>query len=209
VIELSLASTENEAAHEPEYSDVQDVPEPSEEEMTINQEIDQELLAIAAQDQDLRATIVGLDTPENESDETTEPEEEEEALEVETIIMEGDQIRGAFEKERERKKREAALKRFDKAGNLSYVARRIVRGGRRSSDPLAYGMIAGVALLVLMLFGQIVHANRQSLSTSNLFNQTVGQVYRMLEPVQSNGWTGISHAGQADNSRVEHHRLAV
>jgi hypothetical protein len=204
VIELSLASTENEAAHEPEYSDVQDVPEPSEEEMTINQEIDQELLAIAAQDQDLRATIVGLDTPENESDETTEPEEEEEALEVETIIMEGDQIRGAFEKERERKKREAALKRFDKAGNLidSYVARRIVRGGRRSSDPLAYGMIAGVALLVLMLFGQIVHANRQSLSTSNLFNQTVGQVYRMLGRPITPEWSITGWQFEATNGNV-------
>jgi hypothetical protein len=174
VIELSLASTENEAAHEPEYSDV------------------------------LRATIVGLDTPENESDETTEPEEEEEALEVETIIMEGDQIRGAFEKERERKKREAALKRFDKAGNLidSYVARRIVRGGRRSSDPLAYGMIAGVALLVLMLFGQIVHANRQSLSTSNLFNQTVGQVYRMLGRPITPEWSITGWQFEATNGNV-------
>jgi predicted Zn finger-like uncharacterized protein len=205
VIELSLAGAEPE--HAPEYSESHGLPEQSEEELTINQEIDQELLAIASKDEDLGATIVGLESLKPEREESEEPEEsdeEEQGPEVETIIMEGDQIRGAFEREREREKREAALKRFDKAGNLidSYVARRIVRGGRRSSDPLSYGMIAGVALLVMVLFGQVVHANRQSLSTSALFNQTIGNVYRLLGNPITPEWSIKGWQFEATNGSV-------
>lgn len=200
VIELSMASSEDEPAHQPEYMDTHEVPEPSAEEMTINQEIDQELLAIASQDEEFRATIVGLDSLQNGS----EDDEEEQGAEVETIIMEGDQIRGTFEREREKKKREAALKRFDQAGNLidSYVARRIVRGGRRTTDPLGYGMITGVTLLLVLLCSQIVHSNRQSLSTSNLFNQTVGQVYRMLGKPITPEWSIKGWQFEATNGSV-------
>jgi hypothetical protein len=154
------------------------VPEPSKEEMTINEQIDQELLAVAGQDENLRATIIGLENAEKMFEEGSQ--------EVETIIMEGDVVRGAMEREREKEKQERALKRFDKAGNLidSYIARRAVRGGRRSTDPAGYGIVALAACLVLLLGTQIVHANRQSLSTSQLFNQTIGQVYRILgDPV--------------------------
>lgn len=205
VIELSLASDPSESVtdpvphNEPEYRASDSLPRPSEEEMTINQEIDQELLAIASQDEDLGATIVGLNSLEKNNEEEDEP-----GPEVETIIMEGDQIRGAFEKERERQKREAALKRFDQAGNLidSYVARRIVRGGRRSTDPLGYGMIAGVLLLVICLFGQIVHAKRQTLSTSALFNQTVGHVYRMLGNPINPEWSITGWQFEATNGSI-------
>lgn len=213
VIELSLAGAEAEPEHEPEYTASAELPEQSEEELTINQEIDQELLAVASQDEEFRATIVGLESLKQESAKSAESEEseesegsdkEEQGPEVETIIMEGDQIRGAFEREREREKREAALKRFDKAGNLidSYVARRIVRGGRRSSDPLSHGMIAGVALLVLVLLGQVVHGNRQSLSTSALFNQTIGNVYRLLGNPITPEWSIKGWQFEATNGSV-------
>ncbi len=213
VIELSLAGAEAEPEHEPEYSESAELPEQSEEELTINQEIDQELLAVASQDEEFRATIVGLESLTQESEESgesdegeesEEPDKEEQGPEVETIIMEGDQIRGAFEREKERERREAALKRFDKAGNLidSYVARRIVRGGRRGSDPLSYGMIAGVALLVLVLFGQVVHGNRQSLSTSALFNQTIGNIYRLLGNPITPEWSIKGWQFEATNGSV-------
>ncbi len=163
-----------EPATEPEHSAGDEVPEQSEEEMTINQQIDQELLAAAAQDQDLRATIIGLEDPSDPFDEN--------APDVETIIMEGDVVRGAMEREREKEKRERALARFDNAGNLidSYAANRAVRGGRRGTDPIGYGMIAGSTLLVALLLLQVVHAYREELSTNDLFNQTIGPIYRML-----------------------------
>jgi hypothetical protein len=185
VIDLSLAESAGDAAEEPEpsaagpaavpeHSAGDEVPEQSEEEMTINQQIDQELLAAAAQDQDLRATIIGLEDPSNPFDENSP--------DVETIIMEGDVVRGAMEREREKEKREQALARFDNAGNLvdTYAANRAVRGGRRSADPVGYGMITGSTLLVLLLLVQVVHAYREELSTYDLFNQTLGPMYRML-----------------------------
>ena len=158
----------------PERSADHELPEQSEEEMTINQQIDQELMAAAAQDQDLKATIIGLGDPADMFDE--------DSPDVETIIMEGDVVRGAMERELEKEKRERALARFDNAGNLidSYAANRAVRGGRRRTDPAGYGMIAGSTLLALLLAVQVMHAYREELSTYELFNQTIGPIYRVL-----------------------------
>ncbi len=196
VIELSIEGSDDARGYAPEYTPADEVPEPSEEEMTINEQIDQELLAIADQDKDLRATIIGLQDPTNVFDENS--------ADVETIIMEGDVVRGAMEREREKEKQERALKRFDQAGNLidSYIARRAVRGGKRSSDPTGYGVIAGAAFLVLLLVGQIIHANRESLSTSGLFNQTVGQVYRMLGNPVTPEWSIKGWQFEATNGSV-------
>jgi predicted Zn finger-like uncharacterized protein len=196
VIELSIEGSDHAPEHAPEYTAAHKVPELSEEEMTINEQIDQELLAIANQDQDLRATIIGLENAEKMF--------EEDSPGVETIIMEGDVVRGAMERELEKEKRERALKRFDKAGNLidSYIARRAVRGGRRSTDPHGYGVIAGAACLVLLLIVQIIHANRESLSTSELFNQTLGQVYRVLGNPVTPEWRITGWQFEATNGNV-------
>jgi predicted Zn finger-like uncharacterized protein len=196
VIELSIEGSEKAPGYAPEYTPADEVPEPSEEEMTINEQIDQELLAVADQDKDLTATIIGLENAEKMF--------EEEAAGVETIIMEGDVVRGAMEREAEKEKRERALKRFDKAGNLidSYIARRAVRGGRRSTDPTGYGVIAGTACLVLLLIVQVIHAKRESLSTSGLFNQTIGQVYRMLGNPVTPEWSIKGWQFEATNGSV-------
>jgi len=176
MIHLALPESAGDEAEEPEHSAHDELPEQSEEEMTINQQIDQELMAAAAQDQDLKATIIGLGDPTDVFDE--------DSPDVETIIMEGDVVRGAMEREREKEKRERALARFDNVGNLidTYAANRAVRGGRRSTDPAGYGygMIAGSALLALLLAVQVMHAYREELSTYELFNQTFGPIYRML-----------------------------
>lgn len=172
--ELSLEGADGVAAVIPEYSATDELPEPSEEEMTINQQIDQELLAAADEDKDFTATLVGLEVPGGLFDE--------DSPEVETIIMEGESIHGSLDEEKRQHARHEALSRFDNAGNLvdSYAANRVMRGGRRRTDPVSYGVIAGTILLVLLLVGQVVHANRQSLSTAKLFNQTIGSVYRLL-----------------------------
>ena len=196
VIELSIEGPDDGPTHTPEYTSTHEVPEPSKEEMTINEQIDQELLAVAGQDENLRATIIGLENAEKMFEEGSQ--------EVETIIMEGDVVRGAMEREREKEKQERALKRFDKAGNLidSYIARRAVRGGRRSTDPAGYGIVALAACLVLLLGTQIVHANRQSLSTSQLFNQTIGQVYRILGDPVTPEWDIKGWQFEATNGSV-------
>jgi predicted Zn finger-like uncharacterized protein len=195
-IELSIEESADAPQEAPEYTPADEVPEQSEEEMTINQQIDQELLATAVQDENLSATIIGLENAEKMF--------EEEAAGVETIIMEGDVVRGAMEREAEKEKRERALKRFDKAGNLidSYMARRAVRGGRRSTDPAGYSVIGIAAGLVLMLAVQVVHANRQSLSTSQWFNQTIGQVYRILGDPVTPEWSIKGWQFEATNGSV-------
>lgn len=199
ILEHSQQTSDDESPQKREYSGSHAMPELSEEEMTINQEIDQELLAVAAQGQDLRATIVGL-----ESLEPSEKLFDEQAEGVETIVMEGEAIRGAFEKEREREKREAALKRFDKAGNLidSYMTRRAVRGGDRSTDPPSYAAIAGAVLMLLALVGQVVHANRDTLSTFDIFNQTVAPVYRMLGNPITPEWSITGWQFEATNGSI-------
>lgn len=206
VIEQSMRASEDESAERPEYTASDAVPEMSEEELTINQEIDQQLLAIAKQDQDLRSTIIGLDTSGDETseDDTSEKLFDENSPDVETIVMEGEAIRGAFEKEREKQRQEAALKRFDKAGNLidSYITRRAVRGGRRSTDPPSFAAIAGALLLVFGLAGQVIHANRDTLSTFDLFNKSVGQVYRMLGKPVTPEWSITGWQFEATNGSI-------
>ncbi len=170
----AAATKDGAAAVQPEYLAADELPEPSEEEMTINQQIDQELLAAADEDIDLKATLVGLEVPGSLFDE--------DSPDVETIIMEGESVHGSLDEEETRRPRHEALSRFDNAGNLvdSYIANRAMRGGRRRTDPASYGVIAGTILLTLLLAGQVVNAHRESLSTSRLFNQTIGSVYRML-----------------------------
>ncbi len=170
----AAATKDGAAAVKPEYLAADELPKPSEEEMTINQQIDQELLAAADEDIDLKATLVGLEVPGSLFDE--------DSPDVETIIMEGESVHGSLDKEETRRPRHEALSRFDNAGNLvdSYIANRAMRGGRRRTDPASYGVIAGTILLTLLLAGQVVNAHRESLSTSRLFNQTIGSVYRML-----------------------------
>jgi predicted Zn finger-like uncharacterized protein len=204
-VELAIVDYDGAARPEPEHKPDDELPEPSEEEMTINQQIDQELLAAAAQDQDLKATIIGLETESADTPDTLDDPFDEESADVETIIMEGDVVRGAMERELKKEKQERALKRFDKSGNLidSYITRRAaVRGGRRSTDPSGYAAIAGALFLVLVLAGQFVHANRQALSTSNLFNQTIGPIYRMLGNPVTPEWSITGWQFEATNGSV-------
>jgi hypothetical protein len=59
-----------------------------------------------------------------------------------------------------------------------------VRGGRRRTDPPGYAVMAGVVTLSLLLAAQVVHAYRETLAQYEIFDRTVGSVYRVLgEPV--------------------------
>ena len=158
------------------------VPPPTEEELTVNMEIDQEMMALATQDNEFTATLVGMKTAEELF--------EENADDVETIVMEGEFIHGTGELE--------TLATGDEAGsqisepeNLidTYALRRgKVRGGRRRYDPESYGVIAAAVVLALVLVGQVIHNSRESLATIGLFNQTVAPVYRMLGSPVTPAW---------------------
>ena len=147
------------------------------------------------QKMDFAATLVGMDDPSQLFDEDSD--------QVETIIMEGEFIHDSKETARLHAEKEAQ-KRFQDASSLvdTYAANRGVRGGRRRTDPAGYGVIAGTILLALLLGGQLMHAYRETLSTYDLFNQTIGPVYRMLGNPVTPEWDIKGWQFEATNGSV-------
>ena len=129
---------------------------------------------------------------------------------VETIVMEGDFVRGALlgNGEDEEEFSSSARKRPEKLqdpGSLidTYISNRDsdVKPGLSSGKR----GIAGAALLLVLLLGQFLHASRDSLATYGLFNQTLGPVYRMFgEPVTPTwnikGWQFEATSGSTNET---------
>jgi predicted Zn finger-like uncharacterized protein len=170
------------------------VPPATEEEMTINMLIDQDLIRLAEQ-QNVFTSTKARPRP----DETPH---------VETIIMEGESVRNVLEAEllAERPQdsdtsSDAAERTSGKTGRTGAAAddddilpgtyirgKARARGWRRRAEPPSYGVIAGVAALSLVLAAQVVHAYRETLATYAVFDRTVGSVYRLLGEPLSPGW---------------------
>jgi predicted Zn finger-like uncharacterized protein len=106
---------------------------------------------------------------------------DENADNVETIIMEGESVHGSL-----REQELAARESSRKSGEAAFLAdtysmnRNKYRGGKRRSDPAGAGVIAAVVVLALVLAAQLMHNMRQTLSTFGAFNQTVAPIYRLL-----------------------------
>jgi predicted Zn finger-like uncharacterized protein len=193
------------------------VPPMSEEEQTINMMIDQDLLAIAVEDDDgFASTIVQKqrskadelsELPQDEALETEAPwdEAEEDSPLVETIIMEGEFVRDAVEEERleaERKKaRDAGLEKVPEPD----TGKTGKDGHAEAIEPLNYRLVAGIAALALLLAAQFVHQSRESFAVYPAFNNSVGSIYRMLgKPVTPAwdiaGWRFEATKGGTDES---------
>jgi hypothetical protein len=168
----------------------------TEEEKTINMMIDQELFNIAVEDEDGFASTIVQARPNKDGEEEPEEnkkqepadkaeEEKEESPLVETIIMEGDFVRGELDKNRIAAEKSVAAAAFEDPG-LSIPLKKTMRGMLRRSDdryhanPPGAGMIVGAIALLLLLAAQVMHQSREALATVPLFNQTVGPLYRML-----------------------------
>ncbi|NIV17148.1 MAG: DUF3426 domain-containing protein [Woeseiaceae bacterium] len=187
-----------------------DIPEMSEEEKTINMMIDQDLLAIAVEDDDgFASTIVQIqpddkvekeieDNREVEEEPETETEAEAPAQGFETIIMEGDIVRGQHDAKRSEKNRRLgdAMK-----AKRAEEDRKKLEASKRPS----LGMVAGLGGLALLLLLQVVHQSRESLATIPAFSDAIGPVYRMLgKPVTPSwditGWTIEATTGSTDET---------
>jgi hypothetical protein len=155
------------------------VPPATEEEMTVNMEIDQELLAAAVTDADadtddeFSATLVGIERPEEIFEKNPE--------DVETIIMEGEFIRTAMDQQRLADD-QSARGAFGESGSLAdtYALTRKRAGRRWHFEKPGLGMSLLAILLTLILGLQYVHYSRESLATYGFFNQTIGPLYRLL-----------------------------
>jgi predicted Zn finger-like uncharacterized protein len=175
---------------------VHEVPEPTEEEMTVNMEIDEELMAAAEKDSDFTATLVGLKTPEQLFDENSD--------EVETIIMEGEFVRSVVEKERLAAEN-AARSQLDDPVRLAdtyATSRDKLRGGRRRYDPPAPRLMIAAAVLAIALVGQYIHNSRESLATYGFFNQTIAPLYRVLGQPVTPEWDIKGWQFEATNGSV-------
>ncbi len=192
------------------------VPPLTEEEQTINQQIDEDLLAIAVADEDGFASTLVLpeDVAEDEAVETDAASDddrgdEEKALKdtgagFETIIMEGEAFRSTHEDDKQDEHKAAA------AASLASVAEaeRAVEEAERAARKRNYGIAAGIAALVLLLVGQYVHQARDSLATIPAFNSVVGPMYRAIgKPLSPDwditGWRFEVTKGSADEENGE------
>ena len=169
------------------------IPPMTEEEQTINLQIDQDLLALAVEDEDgFASTIVfaqaNAENKAGKDKKKAKKSEDEEALRdtsagFETIIMEGEAFRSAGTLEPTEADSAAAAEAL---ASLAAAAREPETpphtGGRR------YGLIAGVVLLLLFLGVQYVHQSRDTLATIPAFNNAIGPLYRALGKPLSPEW---------------------
>ena len=193
------------------------VPPMSEEEQTINMMIDQDLLAIAVEDDDgFASTIVQKQRSENDEPSALPQDEEAEMARpgagaeadnplVETIIMEGEFVRDAVEEERleaeRQKSRDADTEKTSKA-DAGKTGKDEQAGVK---EPVNYRLVAGIAALALLLVAQFVHQSRESFAVYPAFNNSVGSIYRMLgKPVTPAwdiaGWRFEATKGSTDES---------
>jgi predicted Zn finger-like uncharacterized protein len=163
------------------------IPEMTEEEKTINMLIDQELFNIAFEDEDgFTSTIV-----QKQPDRKVESELGDNRLETrkkdkpeplfETIIMEGESVRGDLDKERLAADRAARSGTYGGPGlSIPFKKENAKPGGRRDYDPPGAGTYIGIVALLLLLVVQALHQSREALATIPAFNNIVGPVYRLV-----------------------------
>ncbi len=208
-IEAELASDAAESIDiEPEEdeedSDKHFVPPMTEEEHTVNMQIDEDLMALAIEDDDgFASTIVMPDKDAEKMALEEKVSEVEDGLAdddgdelFETIIMEGESVRS----ERDTKKLAADVAA---AAELAEIARAAEAEQVPQSGRLRYGMIGGIVLLVVVLGLQAMHQSREALATIPAFSNTVGQVYRAIgQPVQP-AWDITGWRIEASNDTIQ------
>ena len=178
--QLADEAGEPSTAGDGEVSDEHYVPPQTEEEMTINMMIDQDIMRLAAEGEEIFTSTIVDDRPDIES-----------KLNVETIVMEGDFVRTALESEAlaantAKGSRRADDAKFPAAGIGDKTP--VVRGGQRDTDPPSYGLIAAALVLGLILVGQILHQSREALATVPEFSEVVGPIYRMVGRPLTPAW---------------------
>ena len=197
-VEIDEAEASDEPEEEPDLQDEHYVPPLTEEEQTINMQIDQDLLALAVEDEDgFASTIViaedaaedavNKDKKKSRKDKRSKKDKAERALKdtsagFETIIMEGEDFRSTEDID----KLEADTAAAAVLAGSAAAEREAERAGKTSS--VRYGIFGGIALLVLLLAAQYVHQSRETLATIPAFNNAVGPLYRAIGQPLSPEW---------------------
>ncbi|RZV38211.1 MAG: DUF3426 domain-containing protein [Chromatiales bacterium] len=178
---------------EVEPDDRYDVPPMTEEEQTINMQIDQDLLALAVKDEDGFASTIVIAEADAEDKarkgkKSAKRSKGEEALKdtsagFESIIMEGEAFSSAGDIDTTEADTAAAAETLASIDAAARESEDAVHTGHRR-----YGLIAGIILLVLVLGVQYVHQSRDTLATIPAFNNVIGPLYRALGKPLSPEW---------------------
>ena len=208
-----------EEPEEPPVDDEADVPAMTEEEQTINMQIDADLMAIAVEDKDgFASTIIIPDgkaedallaeksgDDRDDDDEVDADDDADEALRdtsagFETIIMEGEHIRSGLDRERakEDEDKAAAASLVGAAAAEREAERQAVSGERR------WVLIAGAVALALLFALQAIHQKRDVLAKIPAFNDFAGPIYRAMgQPLAPEwditGWRFEATKGSTDD----------
>ena len=199
------------------------IPPMTEEEQTVNMQIDADLMAIAVEDKDGFASTMILDdvdiegkpeeapaSDEDESDDVEESVETDDAEQddipeslkdtaagFETIIMEGEVVLSALDDRKQEEDKAAA------AAALAEAAAKREAEDAAGKGAINYRLVAGIAALVLVLIGQGLHQARNTLATIPAFNSLVGPMYRAVgQPLAPEwditGWRFEATRGSTD-----------
>ena len=201
-----------------DFTDVEqsEIPEPTEAERTLNMAIDQDLLAIAVEDDDgFTSTIVQKqisstddipDKPESATEDLSAQDLSDDAISNEETaaeapaedafaaaaldknpLMETIIMEGeSVHNEEDSERLEAARK----AASLSLKESGFNKDNDslRNWQPPRHSMAAAAALLFVALVVQVIHHSREALAISPTFQSTIGPVYRMLGSPITPAW---------------------
>ena len=188
------------------------IPPMTEEEHTVNMQIDQDLMAFAIEDDDGFASTIVIpekDAEKKALEQTKEPtdddSDDEDDLDIhsgfETIIMEGEFVRSAMDSKKLATDKAAAAE-------LTALARAKEAEEAARSGGIRYGLVGGIVVLVLLMGIQVIHQSRAALATIPAFSSTVGQFYRAIgQPVQPawdiTGWRFEATKGSVEGEDEE------
>lgn len=187
-------TTENQPVEE------QYVAPPSEEEQTLNMMIDEELMALAIEDEDgFASTIIVSDddlAAVRSAQEGDLQRNDAASTLFETIIMEGESV--LFDKDKDKLAADKAA-----AAEVAYINAATDAVNEPQSRRMHYSIVGAAAALTLLLLLQVMHQSREALAKIPIFNDTIGPVYRALgQPLQPDwditGWRFEASKGSAD-----------
>lgn len=196
-IEKELAGIDGEEQEIEHY-----VPPMTKEEQTVNMMIDQDLMALAIEDDGGFASTIVMAEKDAEEIAVAEKEDKSDdspyAEGFETIIMEGESIHSAHDSEKR-------AKDVADAAELTTLARADAAETSTKAGRLRNGLTSGVVVLTLLLAVQMVHQSREALATIPAFSATLSPIYRALgKPLQPawdiTGWRFEKTKGSTQSS---------
>lgn len=201
-----LTSEDSDADEEEDEALEFDLAQQTEEEITMNMMIDQELLSLATEDKDGFASTIVIAEEDAEDKAIEEPpvaaDELGDSTGFEEIVMEGEVVRTTLSD----MKRQADM--ANAADLLAKGKTQANEAGKTKSAGINSGMIGGLVVLILLLVIQIMHQSREALATMPTFNGLIGPIYRALgRPLQPawdiTGWRFEATKGSTDQNDSE------